>query len=85
MRLIKRTQYQYVDEQTFKGRKGKFEVTISFVPRSAFHEVGVYCYLLRQKENDFVYNSLWDNHRYSTMEECANAAERKIDELKKQK
>ena len=79
----KRTQYDA--GKTFKGRKNKFEVTISFVSRSVFHEVEFWYYLLRQKETDFSYNSLWYNHRYSTMEECANAAERKIDELKKQK
>lgn len=79
----KRTQYS--EGKTFKGRKNKFEVTISFVPKSTFHKVEFWYYLLRLKENDFAYNSQWDNHRYSTLEECANAAEQKIDELKKQK
>ena len=79
----KRTQYDA--GKTFKERKSKFEVTVSFVPKSVFHEVEFWYYLLRQKETDFSYNSLWDDHRYSTMEECANAAEQKINELKKQK
>lgn len=76
---------QYSDGKTFKGRKNKFEVTISFVPKSTFHKMEFWNYLLEQKETDFSYNSQCDNHRYSTLEECANAAEQKIDELKKQK
>ena len=81
MRLTDKTEHWNYGKVLI-GRKKKYEVRIEHaahpIPKSP------YWYFVLSKE-EFRYNSLWDNIKFKTQEECVSAAEEKIEELEKAK
>lgn len=64
------------------GRKKKYEVRIEHVAHPM--SKSPYWYFELNKE-EVGYNSLWDNIKFKTQEECVSAAEEKIEELERAK
>lgn len=78
MRLTNKTdRWEY--GETWVGRKKNFKVTIRSHDNPMIKEEP-YWYFLLDKEQ-FNYNSLSEDRKYKTREECTYAAEQKIDEL----
>ncbi len=81
MRLVDRTGH-FDLQKTFKGKYKKYDVTVHY----SIDEVPYWYYVFIKKDEDCRFNSLWENMRYSTQDECVAACEAKIDELiKRQK
>lgn len=84
MRLTDKTPLWGMGNKTFVGKRKGFNADINYV-----------CYDLKPTEpywfytiweGKFAYNSLWDNLKFDTKEECVAECEKRIDlELKKQK
>ena len=70
MRLVDKT-VPFDSQKMFKGKYKKYDVTVYYSRNEASYE-------------DCRFNSLWENMRYTTQEECVAACENKIDELVKQ-
>lgn len=81
MRLTDKTEHWNYGEVLI-GRKKKYEVRIEHVALPM--QKSPYWYFGLNKEG-FAYNSLWDNLKFKTQEECVSAAEEKIEEIEKSK
>ena len=81
MRLTDKTEHWNYGEVLI-GRKKKYEVRIEHAAHPM--QKSPYWYFALSKE-EFRYNSLWDNLKFETQEECVSAAEEKIEELEKVK
>lgn len=78
MRLTNKTlRWDY--GETWVGRKKNYEVKISYSAHLLNKETPYWYYVL--KKGDYAYNSLWNDLKYPSKEDCVNAAEIKIDEL----
>ena len=81
MRLTNKTgRWDY--GETWVGRKKNYEVRINYSAHPMRKEEPHWYYTL--SKDKYSYNSSWDGLKYTSKEECANAAETKIDELVKQ-
>lgn len=83
MKLTDKTSAWDMGNKHFEGRKKKFNVSICYSTRDK--ENPYWYYTVSRKEDDKRHNSLWSNERFNTKEECIEAAEKKIDELIKEK
>lgn len=83
MRLVDKS-ISFDSHRMFKGKYKKCDVTIYYSASSIKKEVPYWYYTLNKEDEDYRYNSLWENMRYSTQEECVAACESKIDEYIKQ-
>lgn len=82
MRLVEQKK-DWNGNRTFKGQKKKYKVTVYFLTTSFREEDPFWYYTLIKDQEDYRYNSLWENLKYSTQEECITACEDKINELTK--
>lgn len=82
MRLTDKTEPWNMGNKTFEGKRKGFEVFIHYI-----------CYGIGEKpywfytiiKEQYAYNSLWDNLKFDTKEECVAECEKRIDlEVKKQ-
>ena len=80
MKLTNKTARQDYGE-TWVGRKKKYEVRIYYSCHPMRKENPHWYYTL--SKDDYSYNSLWDDLRYESKEDCTSAAENKVDELVK--
>lgn len=87
MRLVNKTTAWDMGNKRFEGKKKKFNVAVCYSMRSLYGEKDnpYWYYVVDRKEDDKRHNSLWTNERFNTKEECIEAAEKKIDELIKEK
>lgn len=76
MRLVNKTAC-FDSQKTFKGKYKKCDVTVYY----SRNEVPYWYYIFNKKDEDCRFNSLWENMRYSTQDECVAACEAIIDEL----
>ena len=67
--------------ETWVGRKKKYKVRIYYSCHPMRKENPHWYYTL--SKDDYSYNSLWDDFRYESKEDCTSAAENKVDELVK--
>ena len=63
------------------GKRKNYVVTIEFYKEPYETPEQYWCYSL--EKGNYHYNSLWDNLKYNSSEECVIAATQKIEELKK--
>lgn len=85
MKLREKTTDRWQNGKTFIGKKNKYSVTVSYVPTDFIGKKDYWYFLIDKKDIDYAYNSLWDKLKYTSMEECIEACERKIEELIKGK
>ena len=83
MKLVDKTR-TFDSQRMFKGKYKKCDVIIYYSASSIRKEVPYWYYTFNKKGEDCRYNSLWENMKYSTQEECVTACENKINELVKQ-
>lgn len=79
MRLVDKT-VPFDSQKMFKGKYKKYDVTVYY----SRNEASYWYFTFNKKDEDCRFNSLWENMRYTTQEECVAACENKIDELVKQ-
>lgn len=84
MRLIDKTEKWSMGDKKLVGKKKKYTVNINFSAKNPINNKEHWWYSIFKEDINFTYNSLWDNLKYETQEECVEAAEKKIDELLKQ-
>ncbi len=82
MRLVNKTQ-RWDYGETWIGRKKNYEVRINFSVHPLKKENPHWYYML--SKGDYSYNSLWDELKYGSKEECAIAAEDKVEQLVREK
>ena len=82
MRLVDKTK-QWNYGKTLEGRKKKYKVVINYSAHPMNKEKPFWYYLL-EKDN-YRYNSLWNDEKYETQDQCVKAVENKINELAKSK
>lgn len=63
----------------YKGKYKKFECSINY---SSNNKRWYYC-ISSNDERDIRYNSLWNDIKFKTQEECVNACQKYIDEVNK--
>lgn len=80
MRLTNKTE-RFDMGETWVGRKKNYDVSINS-HREIRSMTTQYWYFVLSKDRK-TYNSLWDNIRYNSKEECTEGAEKKIEELLK--
>lgn len=78
MKLSDKTEEFSMGNKTFKGKYKKCECNIYY------SRDGYWYYLCFNVEDTIRFNSLWDNLRYSTKEECHDACVKYIDDKLKQ-
>lgn len=81
MRLTDKTERYSMGSKTFKGKKKGFEVTISFSNNKIGNDEPHWYFFISKKENDYRYNSLWNELKFETQEECVAACELKIESI----
>ena len=84
MKLVDKTEKWSMGDKKLVGKKKKYIVTIHFSAKNLMNDSEYWWYSIFKEDINFAYNSLWDNLKYETQEECVEAAEKKIDELLKQ-
>ena len=81
MRLVEKTG-TWDHNKTFVGKKKGWKVTLIYSSCDISRKTP-YWYFLLMKGN-MAYNPLWEKLKYSTREECLEAAEAKIDVMEKE-
>lgn len=76
MKLSKVKHYPYSGSYTRTGRKNGYKVEITYNKNS-----DIYYFMLEKGE--YVFNSCWENMKYSSEEDCAAGAEQYIEKLAK--
>lgn len=61
----------------YKGKYKKFECNINYFSND---DIWYYC-ISSNDERDIRYNSLWNDIKFKTQEECVNACQKYIDEV----
>lgn len=80
MRLTSKTgRWDY--GETWVGKKKKYKVKIYYSAHPMRKEPPHWYYTL--SKDGYFYNSLWDDLKYESKEDCVSAAEKKVDELVK--
>ena len=78
MRLVNKTpRWDY--GEIWVGRKKNYEVRINYASHPMRKEEPYWYFILNK--DSYSYNSLWEDLKYLSKEECVNVAETKIDEL----
>ena len=67
--------------ETWVGKKKKYEVKIYYSAHPMRKEPPHWYYTL--SKDGYSYNSLWDDLKYKSKEDCVSAAEKKVYELVK--
>lgn len=80
MRLVDKTR-QWDYGKSLEGRKKKYKVVINYSAHPMSKEDPFWYFLLEKEE--YRYNSVWNNEKYESQDQCVEAAENKIDELVK--
>ena len=80
MRLVEKTG-TWDHDKTFVGKKKGWKVTLTYSSCNISRGTPYWYFLLRK--DNAAYNSLWEKLKYSTKEECLEAAESKIDAMEK--
>ena len=80
MRLTNKSGRWDTDE-TYVGKKKNCTVTIIFSHKNFMRNEEYWYFLINNKDKKISFNSLWENLRFKTKEECVAACESKIDEL----
>ena len=75
MKLIDKTK-RWDFGKTLEGRKKNYKVTLYYVEHPS------YWYFMLHKDK-YAYNSLWNNLKFESQDQCSEAAEAKIDEILK--
>jgi len=83
MRLTDKTERWSMGNRTLVGRKKKYLVNINFTAKNHINGVEYWWFFVEKNDMKYAYNSLWDDLKYKTKEECVSACEKKIDELVK--
>lgn len=81
MRLVEKTG-TWDHNKTFVGKKKGWKVTLIYSSCNISKEAPYWYFLLRK--DNVAYNSLWEKLKYSTREECLEAAEAKIEVMEKE-
>lgn len=68
----------------FKDKYKNYNITVYHCVPSKLEEDSYLYYTLYKEDEDYGYNSLWENLKYTTEDECVTAYGTKIDELVKQ-
>lgn len=79
MRLIDKTK-RWDCNKTLTGKKKNYKVTVC---HSAHPLAGKSFWYFLLDKDDYRYNSLWDNLKYLSQDQCVEAVEDKINELTK--
>lgn len=79
MRLIDKTK-RWDHNKTLTGKKKNYKVTVC---HSAHPLAGKSFWYFLLDKDDYRYNSLWDDLRYVSQDQCVEAVEDKINELTK--
>lgn len=79
MRLIDKSNAWDDDDKTFVGKKSNYIVTIKYAAMR-FQRGNPFWYFTLDKDR-YAYNSIWDDRKFETQDECVKAAENKIKEL----
>lgn len=80
MRLTDKTK-KWDYGKTLEGRKKNYKVVIYYSEHPMGKEHPFWYFML--KKDNYTYNSLWNNLKFETQDQCSKAAEDKIDELVK--
>lgn len=84
MRLTYKPERWSHGNKIFVGKRKNYNVNIVFTRNTLTSEEPFWWFSLYK--GMFAYNSLWDDLKFETQEECVKACEQKIDELvRKQK
>lgn len=75
MKLVNKTKRWDYGEM-WVGRKKNYEVNINYSSHPLRKENPYWYYTLRK--GNYTYNSLWDELKYKSKEECINAVEEKL-------
>ena len=78
MRLIDKTP-RWDFGKILEGRKKNYKVIIHYSEQSINKKRPFWYFELRK--DDYAYNSLWDNLKFESQDQCCDAAESKIEEL----
>ena len=70
---------RFDNSKFYKGKYKKFECHINY---SSSYNSWYYCIDSKDKR-DIRYNSLWNDIKFKTQEECVNACQKYIDEINK--
>ena len=79
MKLIDKTK-KWDCNKTLAGKKKNYKVTVC---HSAHPLAGNPLWYFLLDKDDYRYNSLWDNLKYLSQDQCVEAVENKINELVK--
>lgn len=66
---------------TLVGKKKNYVVKIHFAAKSYIDKSEYWWFFIEKDDIRYNYNSLWDDLKYETKEDCVSACEKKIDEL----
>lgn len=83
MRLTDKTESWSFGCKHLEGKYKGFKCTISFSSQH-YSNVPHWYYVFTNTKTDKIYNSLWDNLKFETQEECHNACVEKINQVLKE-
>jgi len=72
-----RKHFDYSKE--WKGKKKNYVISINYCANGSNY-AGQYYFFVEKKDIDFRFNSLWNNMKYSTYDECAIVAEKYLED-----